>query len=502
MAFVFHKKAFVIAVALLVIGCALFLLYTTLNPSTPNWTTATVERGDVTEVVSVSGFIEAKNTAQLAFPTTGVVTEVFVDEGDKVSKGQLLATLASTQLVAQRNEALAVLQSANAQYDQLLAGPSTEARSVTEQSLINAQSNLNRVIEVEEAKVAQAREVLLSSSLIALSDDPDEVAQAPSITGTYTCGTEGSYHLSTYASNAYSGYSFQMAGLESGTQPVTGQQQAQLGSCGLYIQFDEDSRYSNSNWTITIPNTASADYALNKSAYDLALKNQENNIKAAEDALSLAQEEAQLANAAPRTEAVIQSQSTIAQAQAKIATIDAQIADRSIVAPFDGVITDVAILSGETATNQPVVTLLASDAFELKARVPEIDITRIAVGQQASVIFDALSSYLSLGEVTYISPLATEIDGVAYFETTISLSQQPEWIRSGLNADIDIVVGTAENTLRIPKRFLITHPDGTYTVTIPNGNTTATTTVIPGFVGNDGYVEITGLSEGDTVVAP
>ena len=498
----FKAKTLFILVTILVIGGVVLMVFKTINPSTPNWITAEVERGDITEIVSVSGYIEAKNTAELSFPTTGVVTDVFVQEGDEVLKGQVLATQASAQLAAQRNEASAILKGANAQYDQLQTGPSAQERSVTQQNLNNAEQNLMRVKALEKEKVQNARNTLFSSSLTALSTDGNESAIAPTITGTYTCETEGSYSLNVYSSNAYSRYSYQLSGLETKTETAYTQQPGPLGTCGLYIQFDEDSFYANSKWIIAIPNKNSNVYVANKNAYELALKTQQANIQVAEDALALAQEQALEANASPRSEAITQSEASIQQALAKIATVDAQIADRSVVAPFDGIITDVSILSGETATTQPVITLLARDAFELKARVPEIDITKISVGQKTSVSFDALSSFMAQGEITYISPLATEIDGVAYFETTIVLSEQPDWIRSGLNADIDIIVGKSEDVLRVPKRFLTRNADGTYTANLAQGQLTTTRTVEVRYTGNDGFVEIIGLNEGDTIVAP
>ncbi len=160
------------------------------------------------------------------------------------------------------------------------------------------------------------------------------------------------------------------------------------------------------------------------------------------------------------------------------------------------------ILQGETAGSAPVLTLLATDAFELTVRVPEIDIVKLAVGQPAEAVFDANPTEVQMGSIAYISPLATLIDGVAYFEATIELTTMPEWIRSGLNADIDLIIDEEESALRIPKRFLVKEPDGRYTVRIPNGTKTSTTTVELLFEGNDGYVAITGLNEGDTIVAP
>ena len=65
--------------------------------------TDTVHIGNVTQVVSVSGTIEAKNTASLAFPGVGTVTEVFVDEGSIVAAGEVLATQATGQPAGKRD---------------------------------------------------------------------------------------------------------------------------------------------------------------------------------------------------------------------------------------------------------------------------------------------------------------------------------------------------------------------------------------------------------------
>ncbi len=502
MADLFSKKYLSITIAALVIGVTVMGLLKIVNPKEPDWVTTNVVRGNVAEIVSVSGFIEAKNTADLAFPATGIVTEVFVTEGDVVQTGQVVATQAATQLVAQRNQALAVLQGATAQYSEIVSGPSTEERTVTAQNILNAEQNLARVKVVEEEKVANALKTLLSSSLAATSENPNETATPPIISGTYTCAEKGDYLLAVYNSGAYSGYSYQLTGLEFDSGPVTSNQESALGNCGLYIQFDSNAQYGNSDWKISIPNTLSSVYITNKNVYDLSLKTESNNIMAAEDALQLARTEANVANAVPRTETVSQSQANIRQAQAKIAAVDAQISDRSIVAPFNGIITDVSVLPGETATNIPVITILAEDAFELKARIPEIDIIKIQREQRVSIIFDAQPSEVLTGNVFYISPLATEIDGVAYFQTTITLENKPDWIRSGLNADVDIIVQEKENSLILPKRFLVRDTNDSYSVLLPSGRRTITKSIEIPFIGNDGYAEVIGLNEGDTVVAP
>jgi len=466
-----------------------------------NLVTTTVERGDVRELVSVSGFIEAKNTAELAFPASGRVTEVFVDEGSVVEAGEVLATLASNELVADRNEAVAALRLAQAQLAETKAGPTIETRAVSDTKITNTEQNLTRVSSEQAEKVTNTRVVLLSSDLEALSDDPQENATPPTITGTYNCLESGEYNIEVYSSSAASGFSYRLTGLGKGSQTAFTEQPAPLDDCGLYIQFTDGNQYENSNWTIAIPNTRGASYVTNLNAYELALEQQNNAIAAAKDSLSLALEEGNEVTADARTEVVSQRQAAIDQAHARIAVIDARMADRSIIAPFSGIVTNVNVLPGETVTSLPVITLLAEDAFELTARIPEIDITKIALEQKVQTVFDAKDDETLPGKITYISPLATEIDGVAYFETTVTLEGQPDWIRSGLNADIEILVDKQTNVLKLPKRFVSQGGDEA-SVQLRQGEDIVTQSVSIIFSGNDGFVAITGLNEGDEVVAP
>jgi HlyD family secretion protein len=496
------KSTFVIGGALLVVAFAIFLLIDTVRSKTPEWITATVEKGEVAEIVSVSGFIEAKNTAELAFPSSGIVTEVFTKEGQAVVEKEVLATLASAVLVAQHNEAQAGLELAQAKYEKLIAGADFTDRNIAQTNLKNAQQELARTISEEEEKVTNALKALLSNDLSALSKDPNEAASAPTITGTYTCDDEGSYELELYNSGADTRYSYRYFGIEQGVTDAATDQPAPLGTCGLFIQFADDANYGGSEWVINIPNKRSATYLTYANGYALAQEQQKNAIAKARDAVELISQQSSEVTADPRQEEVREAQAAVDQAKAKIAQIDALLEDRSIIAPFDGVVTSINILRGETAPATPVITVLASDAFELKARIPEIDITKLQVGQSVETIFDARPDDVCTGTISYISPLAIKIDGVAYFEATITLDETPLWIRSGLNADVDILIDKRADVLRIPKRFLIPNGDGTYSVLTPEGTETATTTVSLVFNGNDGFVAITGLNEGDTVIAP
>lgn len=465
--------------------------------------TTIVERGTVESLVSVSGITKARSTAELTFPTPGVVSKVYVNEGDMVEAGTILATLGAEELVATRASALSDLAVAEADLTELLNGNTAPERDITNTKVAIAKAELERTEATQAVLVENAKRALRSGTLSARSVDSDESALAPTISGTYRCNVEGAYTLSIYRSGAESGYSMRISGLETGTAAVSTDQPAPFGTCGLFAVFSKNIQYSNSVWVVTIPNTAGASYITNRNALIAAENNARTSIAATKQALTLAQQEQTVTNAAPRSEAVIRAQARIDKAVATIAQIDAQISDKAIVAPFTGTITKVDIVVGESAGTAPLFTLLATDDIELKARIPEIDITTIQTGQKARVVFDADTSMTLGGVVTYISPLPIQIDGVGYFEITIDLNTNPPWLRGGLNADIDIVTEFAENLLRIPKRYLIENADGTF-IRILEGGQIATTTVIKEFAGNDGWVGITGagVTTGAVIVTP
>lgn len=81
-------------------------------PKPASVVTETVTAGAVSEVLSVNGQIVPSQTADLAAPVAGQITEILVSEGDKVEKGQVLARLDDTIARAAADQAEAALEAA------------------------------------------------------------------------------------------------------------------------------------------------------------------------------------------------------------------------------------------------------------------------------------------------------------------------------------------------------------------------------------------------------
>ncbi len=76
------------------------------------------ERRDVAETLTVTGTLRAVRRAEIAALEPAAVSEIHVDEGDNVKKGDLIATLDGRRLAAQSEEAKAALTMAEAQLAQ------------------------------------------------------------------------------------------------------------------------------------------------------------------------------------------------------------------------------------------------------------------------------------------------------------------------------------------------------------------------------------------------
>src|SRR5215217_6052295 len=87
-------------IAVIVIGiiAALLINRTSSSASATTLATSTVTRGNVIASVSGSGSLAAAQTLDLAFSSSGSVTQVLVKEGDSVTAGQTLAQLDTRNL--------------------------------------------------------------------------------------------------------------------------------------------------------------------------------------------------------------------------------------------------------------------------------------------------------------------------------------------------------------------------------------------------------------------
>ncbi|OGI15550.1 MAG: hypothetical protein A3E38_02320 [Candidatus Moranbacteria bacterium RIFCSPHIGHO2_12_FULL_54_9] len=190
------------------------------------------------------------------------------------------------------------------------------------------------------------------------------------------------------------------------------------------------------------------------------------------------------------------------QARENVRTVIAQIGDRTITAPFEGMVSKLDAREGEVATlGQTIARVAQAGDFVIEARVPESDIIKVSLGMQAEITFDAFrSDEIFDAVVTEIDPASTVVQDVVSYVVKFRLENIDARLKDGMTANIDIETAKRENVLTVPFRSLVKEGDTTYAEVRQDDGTFVRTAVTTGLEGDDGTIEITsGLKEGDVI---
>jgi HlyD family secretion protein len=236
-------------------------------------------------------------------------------------------------------------------------------------------------------------------------------------------------------------------------------------------------------------------------AANSALSSAEFAVDAAENALAQAKADLALKQSGNRPEVIAAQRANVAAQEATLAGLLADLAKRSIVAPLDSVVTDVAVSVGETAQpGMTVIELNAHGTFEIVANISEVDIANIAVGQPVRITLDAFPTTEAwTGKVAFIDPAEKVLEGVIFYETKVVFDQEDARIRSGMTANLEIETARREDALRVPIRALSEKLGKTYADKLVDGAPVETEISVG--IEDDEFAEmLSGLAEGDQVV--
>ncbi len=338
---ILERPQVVISIALVIVLIVGFILYknvgippkiilnNSVDSSTPNGNSQEFKDGDVID---------------LAFPKSGRVNEVDVITGDMVKKGQVLASLDST-------DALGALQIAKANYQKILNGATGADIDVLKTGVATAKINLEDVKKQQELAVKISYDNLLNSTPEAVPNDGTSDYTAPIISGNYNLGKEGIIKIHLYQSSG--GISFITSGLIDGDIGIVNTTIAQpIGNSGLYIKFLDNNGFDVTDWDINIPNKKAANYLANYNAYQSALETKSRLVGLAQASLDQANSALTQKQASARPEDVASALGTLQVAQGAYD-------NDFIYATTDGVVSVVNINPGEIITpNQKAISLI------------------------------------------------------------------------------------------------------------------------------------------------
>jgi HlyD family secretion protein len=219
----------------------------------------------------------------------------------------------------------------------------------------------------------------------------------------------------------------------------------------------------------------------------------------------LAQAEASLAalQDGPAENQLAGTRSQLRTAELQLEQAENRLADAILVAPFDGTVTDVAIVEDQqVGTGTVAVTLVEDTQLHVMTRVDELDISSVAIGQPATVTLDALDEMTLAGEVSRIAPQATTQQGITTYDVRVNLTETAENLRLGMSADVEILVDTLQDVLVVPRRAIQRNDELGEFITVQSGDSERDVAVTPGYSAG-GLIVVEGdIEVGQTVIIP
>ncbi len=97
-----------------------------------------------------------------------------------------------------------------------------------------------------------------------------------------------------------------------------------------------------------------------------------------------------------------------------------------------------------------------SEGLEIIAKVPESDIGRIKIGQEASVRIEAYPSNKYSAIVKKIAERAVKDNNVTSFEVTLKFKENSEEIKIGMTADLEFKVKSNKEKILVPTVSIVT----------------------------------------------
>lgn len=170
-----------------------------------------------------------------------------------------------------------------------------------------------------------------------------------------------------------------------------------------------------------------------------------------------------------------------------------------ILSPINGTIVLKSIEQGQTFTSADSLMAM-SDRLTVKTQVDETDIASIQLKQKAAIVLDAYSDQEIPGQVDKIAFEATTVNNVTTYIVDVLPDLVPDYMRSGMTANVTFTVNSRENILIIPTDALRTK-DGHSTVLVKEDGDQVEKEIAVGVTNGKQTEVVSGLLEGEIVLS-
>ena len=154
--------------------------------------------------------------------------------------------------------------------------------------------------------------------------------------------------------------------------------------------------------------------------------------------------------------------------------------------------------SSSGSSSSGFAEIVNTNSLTMTVAFSESDISKVAVGQPATVTLDALPGVELAAHVSQISLVGTTSSSVVSYDATLSLDQNDNRIKPGMSASASVITGQASG-VTVPNAA-VTGTGSLGTVTLDKNGKDVTQQVVVGLRGDSRTQIISGVSAGDQLV--
>ena len=480
-------KSFWFWTVVIIIAAVGLIFWARSSPSTPTFESSPVVVADIIETVGVTGTVSPTEKIDLAFKKSGVISEINFKVGDRVKKGEALAALDNAS-------DRAALASAKATLADISRNLTPEELSVAQAALDKAKKDAENALHDSLTKVQSA----LFSYTDTFYNNPQTMSPVISI-------RTDSYNQSLNLNTERLGITTILNSWTSDIAATNSEEDPAIRIARIHGYMNSIKNFmtdlSNSVSAISPANSGLSQATIN--TYASSMNSGLATFNSAMDAITTAETALTTAETNYNLKLAGNSSQSIAAQAAKVAQAQAEYDSSILYSPIDGIITKVEPEAGEYIAAGHSGFSVQNNSFKIEAYVPEADIAKVAIGNEASTTLDAYGSGIDFpAHVVTIDPAETILEGVPTYKVTLVFDSADPRVRSGMTVNLEIHTRSATNVLSIPYRAVIDN-SGVKTVRVvaAGGKTWTTQSITVGLKGSSGTIEVTsGLNVGDKVV--
>ena len=201
------------------------------------------------------------------------------------------------------------------------------------------------------------------------------------------------------------------------------------------------------------------------------------------------------------SEALTDSIAALGTETAKLEQARLAVENSRLIAPFDGSIIALNVVTGQTVGTSPVMTIVTTDHLLVRFYLDETDIEKAAAGMQVMFTFDAYPDATVTGEIVLVEPALQIVDGTPVVVVWASLPDEtPFAILSGMTVEAEVIAAESRATLIVPVQALRELSPGSFAVFIVQSDGTLKMTPVTVGLRDFANAEIlSGLKVGDVV---